>query len=110
MGPALASVLFASPSTSRFPFYLAGLLKIAYDLLLLRNFRNVQTREEAAGPGAGERKEVELPRVAAAPALSDSPPRPMQAMAAERRSQAKTAVDYMPLEVEDCGSEEEMEL
>ena len=46
ISPLLAGLLFAHPSLINVPFYLAGSLKIAYDLLLLRAFRAVRPPEE----------------------------------------------------------------
>ena len=41
-----AGLLFAHPSLIDVPFYVAGALKIAYDLLLFRAFRSVKPPEE----------------------------------------------------------------
>jgi MFS family permease len=46
VSPLLAGLLFAHPSLINVPFYLAGSLKIAYDLLLLRAFSAVRPPEE----------------------------------------------------------------
>ena len=46
ISPSISSVLVSSASFASFPFYLAGGLKIAYDLLLYRAFRTVRPREE----------------------------------------------------------------
>lgn len=46
ISPSLASVLFASAGYAAVPFYLAGGLKIVYDLLMYRDFRNVRPPEE----------------------------------------------------------------
>jgi MFS family permease len=46
ISPSISSVLVSSASFASFPFYLAGGLKIAYDLLLYRQFRSVRPREE----------------------------------------------------------------
>jgi len=62
LSPLFAGLLFANPSSMNVPFYVAGALKIAYDLLLFRAFRAVKPPEEAARnagsgtdslPGAG---------------------------------------------------------
>lgn len=45
--PLFAGMLFAQPSLIDVPFYIAGLLKIAYDLLLFRAFRSLAPSEEA---------------------------------------------------------------
>jgi len=46
ISPLLAGLLFARPSLINVPFYIAGVLKIAYDLLLFRAFRSVKPPEE----------------------------------------------------------------
>jgi MFS family permease len=46
ISPAFSSVLIASAGLAALPFYFAGCLKIAYDLLLYREFRNVRPRDE----------------------------------------------------------------
>jgi MFS family permease len=48
ISPSISAVLVSSPSTfvAALPFYLAGGLKIAYDLLVYRDFRNVRPPEE----------------------------------------------------------------
>ena len=48
MNPLFAGTLFAHPSLMNTPFYIAGGLKIVYDLLLFRAFRAVPPPEEAA--------------------------------------------------------------
>jgi MFS family permease len=45
LSPLFAGLLFAHPSSMNVPFYLAGGLKMAYDLLLFRAFRRVQPHE-----------------------------------------------------------------
>jgi MFS family permease len=45
--PALVGIMFANPSWINLPFYLAGGLKIVYDLLLYRAFVNVRPSEES---------------------------------------------------------------
>lgn len=47
LSPLFAGLLFAQPSLISTPFFIAGSLKIAYDLLLFRAFRAVKSREEA---------------------------------------------------------------
>ena len=47
ISPAISSVLVASAGYAALPFYLAGGLKIVYDLLMYRGFRNVRPPEEA---------------------------------------------------------------
>jgi MFS family permease len=46
ISPSISSVLVSSAGFASLPFYLAGGLKIAYDLLLYREFRTVRPREE----------------------------------------------------------------
>jgi MFS family permease len=48
VSPALTGVLFGTASLLSLPFFLAGSLKIAYDLLLYREFRALKPPEEAA--------------------------------------------------------------
>jgi MFS family permease len=48
ISPSLSSVLMANPGLIAVPFYLAGGLKIAYDLLLYRDFRS-HAGQSAAG-------------------------------------------------------------
>jgi MFS family permease len=48
IAPVCAGFLFASPALMSLPFYLAGGLKVAYDLLLLRSFRTVAPPEESS--------------------------------------------------------------
>src|SRR5262245_36793023 len=48
MSPLFAGVLFSHPSLMNVPFYIAGVLKIAYDLSLFRAFRSLKPPEEAA--------------------------------------------------------------
>jgi len=42
LSPLFAGLLFAQPSLINVPFYIAGILKSVYDLLLFRAFRNVK--------------------------------------------------------------------
>jgi len=46
ISPLFAGLLFARPSLINVPFFIAGTLKIAYDLLLFRAFRSVRPPEE----------------------------------------------------------------
>jgi MFS family permease len=46
LSPLFAGVLFAQPALISVPFFIAGSLKIAYDLLLFRAFRAVKPPEE----------------------------------------------------------------
>jgi MFS family permease len=47
MGPLFVGFMFARPALINLPFFIAGALKIAYDLLLYRAFVAVQPPEEA---------------------------------------------------------------
>ncbi len=49
ISPSIASVLIASAGTAAIPFFLAGGLKIVYDLLIYRDFRSVRPAEEPSG-------------------------------------------------------------
>ncbi len=46
LAPALSGQFLASPSLLGLPFFLAGGLKIIYDLLLFRSFRRLKPPEE----------------------------------------------------------------
>ena len=48
LSPLFAGLLFARPSLVDAPFYIAGALKITYDLLLFRAFRRLEPPEEAS--------------------------------------------------------------
>jgi MFS family permease len=48
IGPLLAGFLLARPSLINLPFYIAGTLKVVYDLLLYFSFRKVRPPEEAS--------------------------------------------------------------
>ncbi|MBC7879317.1 MAG: MFS transporter [Anaerolineales bacterium] len=48
LSPTLTGILFSIPALFSFPFFLAGGLKIIYDLLLFREFRSVKPPEENA--------------------------------------------------------------
>ena len=50
LSPLLAAPLFAVPGLASVPFFLAGGLKIAYDLALWRAFRSRRAPEDPAGP------------------------------------------------------------
>ena len=55
LSPVFAGLLFSHPSLINVPFYIAGILKITYDLLLYRAFRAVKPPEErqpVTGPRA----------------------------------------------------------
>ena len=46
ISPSISSVLVSSANYAALPFYLAGGLKIVYDLLVYRDFRNLKPPEE----------------------------------------------------------------
>jgi MFS family permease len=50
ISPLFAGFLFARPSLISVPFFLAGALKIVYDLMLYRGFVTIQPPEEKPGP------------------------------------------------------------
>jgi MFS family permease len=50
ISPFFAGLLFARPALISVPFFIAGGLKIVYDLLLYRNFVAVQPKEEVVHP------------------------------------------------------------
>jgi len=52
ISPALAGVLLASPALLSYPFFIAGGVKIAYDLLMYAAFRKVKPVEEMEPPAA----------------------------------------------------------
>ena len=45
-GPYLAELCYASPQYRNYPFYVAGGLKIVYDVLLLQSFHSVKPASE----------------------------------------------------------------
>jgi MFS family permease len=45
--PLLAGMLYAHPMTKNYPFYIAGMLKIVYDILLLWSFRSVPSDSDS---------------------------------------------------------------
>ena len=49
ISPSISSVLVSSAGFASLPFFLAGGLKIVYDLLLFREFRSVRPKHERAG-------------------------------------------------------------
>ena len=49
ISPALAGLLLASPALLGFPFFIAGGVKIVYDLLLYNSFRKLKPEEEEPG-------------------------------------------------------------
>jgi hypothetical protein len=51
LSPSLAAVLVASPAWMGLPFFLAGGIKIVYDLLLYRGFVSLHPDEGLAGQG-----------------------------------------------------------
>jgi MFS family permease len=48
ISPSIATMMIASAGTAALPFFLAGGLKIVYDLLMYRDFRSVRPIEETA--------------------------------------------------------------
>jgi predicted MFS family arabinose efflux permease len=48
ISPLLAGILFARPGLINLPFYIAGTLKVVYDLLLYFSFRKLRPPEEAS--------------------------------------------------------------
>jgi MFS family permease len=52
ISPSLVGLMFASPVMINWPFYLAGGLKIVYDLFLYRAFISVKPPEEAKNPAS----------------------------------------------------------
>jgi predicted MFS family arabinose efflux permease len=51
LSPLFAGLLFAHPSLISVPFYIAGALKIAYDLSLFHRFRSLKPGEESGRTG-----------------------------------------------------------
>jgi len=49
ISPLFVGFLFARPELINLPFFIAGTLKIAYDLMLYREFIAVRPPEEIAG-------------------------------------------------------------
>jgi len=49
IAPWLVGMMFAKPSLINLPFFIAGTLKIVYDVLLYRAFRHVRPPEEVRG-------------------------------------------------------------
>jgi MFS family permease len=52
LSPLFAGWLFGSPAWANAPFFIAGALKIVYDILVFRAFRSVKPPEEAVQPPA----------------------------------------------------------
>jgi MFS family permease len=48
LSPVFAGLLFSNPSLMNIPFYIAGALKMAYDVLLFRAFRALKPPEEGS--------------------------------------------------------------
>lgn len=58
-GPYFAGLLYANPKYVNYPFFVAGSLKILYDLLLLHGFRASKTageREQEAAAAAASKQ------------------------------------------------------
>jgi hypothetical protein len=49
LAPVAAGPLYASAALAGIPFFIAGALKAAYDLVLYRSFRSLSPPEERAG-------------------------------------------------------------
>jgi MFS family permease len=49
ISPSISTVLVSGAATAALPFYIAGGLKILYDLLVYRDFRAVRPAEETTG-------------------------------------------------------------
>jgi MFS family permease len=56
ISPLLAAPLFAVPGLAALPFFIAGGLKIVYDLALWRAFRARRPPEERDGQAGGEER------------------------------------------------------
>jgi MFS family permease len=52
VAPLVAGPLYASAALAGLPFLVSGGLKVFYDLVLWRSFRNVQAEGERVGPRA----------------------------------------------------------
>jgi MFS family permease len=52
LSPLFAGFMFANPTLVNLPFYIAGTLKIIYDLMLYRGFAAVQTPEDTCRPNS----------------------------------------------------------
>ena len=51
ISPSISAVLVAGAATAALPFYIAGGLKIVYDLLIYRDFRAIRPPEESGAKG-----------------------------------------------------------
>jgi MFS family permease len=56
-GPVIAGFLYANPRTLNYPWFIAGMLKIIYDLLLLYNMQAVKPDVETEKAKTGEIEE-----------------------------------------------------
>eukprot|EP01042_Synura_sphagnicola_P001494 gene1494-1722_t len=56
-GPYLAGLLYGSRSFRNYPFFVAGVLKIIYDILIVISFVSVKPPEEAAKAEARKRNQ-----------------------------------------------------
>ena len=52
VSPALATALIGVPSLAGVPFFLAGGVKIVYDLLLYQQFASLRLTDETGPPGS----------------------------------------------------------
>ena len=71
LSPLFAGLLFSHPSLINVPFYIAGALKIVYDLLLYRAFRSVKPPEEISVPNVIEDQDRTASRCQRADARRD---------------------------------------
>jgi uncharacterized membrane-anchored protein YitT (DUF2179 family) len=51
LAPLFAGMLYANPALINYPFFIAGALKIGYDLLLYRAFIGRKPRDETGANG-----------------------------------------------------------
>ena len=58
IGPYLAGLLYANSYYNSYPFFIAGSLKIIYDLLLLNSFHSIKPINEQKKPQQINEKEI----------------------------------------------------
>lgn len=63
LSPLFAGLLFSHPSLINVPFYIAGALKITYDVLLYRAFRSIKPPEEMARTSSRQGADASRTRV-----------------------------------------------
>jgi MFS family permease len=73
LSPVFAGLLFARPALVDLPFYIAGMLKIAYDLLLFNAFRSLKPPEETRTSFSDRPDRPDLVAPSISPA-ADGPP------------------------------------